>query len=303
MSVSKYFVIFGADGMLGRALVANLPAHGCTPFGRSHDITDPHVLAEVASFIVKLKACDVIVVNAAAFTHVDACETDQDKAFRVNALGAELVARSFESCCLVVHVSTGAVFDGVAPGHHDKDGFDEFAPARPLSAYARSKWAGEELVRRTESEALIVRLGHLYGPGGKNGLSTMREKFLAREAISARSALQIGPTYAMDAARAIVQAATRGLSGTLHIAPTGGTTAFEFAREMAKKLGRYDLSIFPEVVRRQNLDGEPLNGIAYRPEMGLIKSVLAGARGLASLGTWQEGLARYLKDIDGWEGP
>src|SRR6185295_11592337 len=107
--------------------------------------------------------------NTAAYTDVDGAERQEDLAFQVNALGAEMIARAADAVgAAVCHISTDFVFRG-----DQSRPYDEFDLPGPASAYARSKRAGEELVLRATRRAFVVRSGGLYGRGGRNFFSTL----------------------------------------------------------------------------------------------------------------------------------
>lgn len=320
LSEDPIVVVFGANGMLGQALMREAHRRRLRHHlhGRETDITDAASVSEALEPLGRPGAWSTptVVINAAAFTHVDACETDREKAFAANAWGprvlADVIARKYPWCAFV-QVSTGAVFDGrvfgSARGMFSHPGYDEFEPAAPISAYAKSKWAGEQLVREVFTRALIVRVGHLYGRGGKNALSTTRARILAGERFTINDHCRIGPTYAADAARAILDAGLRVSGTTLHVAPSNATTAFSFALRAATPLGPFAQAIVGRDTLRYpwgaDGPGEKVLGVsgpvlakdlAWRPDFQLIRSSVLERHGVAPIGTWEEGLDRYLKD-------
>jgi len=159
-------VVFGGTGMLGRDVVTEGRRRGATVLGLSHaqaDVTDPdRLLAWVQGFRADL------VLNCAAFTAVDACEEERDRAYAVNAKGAgHAAAAAAAAGAHLVHVSTDYVFDGAA----DRP-YAEAAATGPHSVYGASKRAGEERVLEYE-RSTVVRTSWLFGPGGPNFVATM----------------------------------------------------------------------------------------------------------------------------------
>jgi dTDP-4-dehydrorhamnose reductase len=219
------FLVFGRDGQVGRALQPAL-----TPLGDvvalGHTEIDLSAPATIEPIIDRLQP-DVI-VNAAAYTAVDAAEDDRPQAWRVNAeaVGA-IAAAAKKNGALVVHYSTDYVYAGAG-----SDAQDEIAPTSPMSVYGASKLTGEMLLRESGADHVILRTSWVYAPHGKNfPLSILR---LARE----RDTLnvvddQIGaPTpaalIAEITARVIPEA--RGRLGTYNLAPTGETSWHGLAR-------------------------------------------------------------------------
>lgn len=165
------------------------------------------------------------VINCAALTNVDGCEHDEAAAYHVNALGAELLAaRCEEQGAKFVQVSTDYVFPGSEPSARV-----ESDPACPISAYGRSKWAGEVLAQAACSRVFVVRTAWLYGYQGKNFVKTMVR--VAREHGSiAVVADQVGnPTHANDVAHVILALASTEEYGVYHCTNNGECSWYDFA--------------------------------------------------------------------------
>ncbi|HSL63736.1 MAG TPA: NAD(P)-dependent oxidoreductase, partial [Gaiellaceae bacterium] len=168
-------VVTGAGGGLARAFLARVPPHHeVHAFDRAAlDVGDFHaVMQTVAPLAPEL------VLNLAAFTKVDACEADPERAFRDNAVGPHNLALAVrEAGATLLHVSTDYVFDG------DKGApYDEGDRPNPRSVYARSKWLGEELVRHTLPEHFVVRTGYVFG-GGADFLTGAVKRLIAGEEV------------------------------------------------------------------------------------------------------------------------
>ena len=216
-------LIVGSKGQLGRALAATAPASAsivCHDVD-TLDITDPDAIAAVVA-----QAWPDVLFNAAAYTAVDKAESEEPQALAVNATAVgHLALAARDAGARLVHVSTDFVFDGMAGVPYRPDS----AP-NPLSAYGRTKLAGEILAREGLGDAaLIVRTAWVYAPTGGNFVRTMLR--LMRERPEVRVvADQIGtPTYAPGLARALWALAEQGASGTHHYTDAGACSWYDFA--------------------------------------------------------------------------
>lgn len=190
------------------------------------DITDP---ASVKSAFEKHRP--KLVINAAAYTAVDKAESEEAMAFAVNALGPEYLARECAALGIpFFHVSTDYVFagDGDRPWREDD-------PVAPLSAYGRTKLAGEWAVTATHPDSLIFRTSWVFSPFGNNFVKTMRRLGAERDELSIVADQHGCPTYAPDLAEAMLLAARGWLSGEnkragiYHFCNRGATTWHDFA--------------------------------------------------------------------------
>ncbi|MFC8599336.1 dTDP-4-dehydrorhamnose reductase [Isoptericola sp. NPDC057191] len=220
----------GAGGMLAHDLLDVLQEAGADVVAARRadlDVTD----AAVAAAVVR----DVdVVVNCAAWTAVDDAETQEDAAFRVNALGAAHLARAARAAgARVVHVSTDYVFDGRAGTP-----YAEGAPLAPVSAYGRTKAAGEWAVRAEAPDHLIVRTAWLYGAHGGCFPRTMARLAAERDELTVVDD-QVGqPTWTRDLADLIVRLVDAGApAGTYHGTASGQTSWCGFTRRIVAGLG------------------------------------------------------------------
>ncbi len=220
-------VVTGANGMLGRDLMARF-GDRVRGFGHGElDITDRTSVQTVLTAVRPR-----LVINAAAYTDVDGCEADRQRAFAVNADGVRHLA---DACAglgaLLVHISTDYVFDG-----SKGQSWREDDPVNPLSVYGRSKLAGEEYARSL-ADHLIVRTQWLYGRHGKNFVETMLRLAPERQELTVVHD-QIGsPTWTVDLARAIAALLERDCRGTYHVANAGSCSWCEFARAIFQETG------------------------------------------------------------------
>jgi len=242
-------LVLGAGGMLGHDLVRAAPSgtelHPLTR--RELDITDAPALAARVSALRP----DVI-LNAAAYTAVDRAEADTKRARRVNAEAVgELGRIAAEAGARVVHFSTDYVFDGNASRPYQED-----SPTDPVNAYGATKLAGEEALRRSGADWLIVRTQWLFGVNGKSFPRTMWERACAGLATKVVTDQTGRPTYSRDVAPAVWKLIDGGVSGVMHIANDGEATWFDVAARVFERAGRRDLltacstADFPTPARR-----------------------------------------------------
>jgi dTDP-4-dehydrorhamnose reductase len=284
-------LILGGTGMLGRALVAEARRRGEPALALSHaqaDVADPGRLRYwMDSFRPEL------VINAAAFTKVDACEGEgRELAFAVNGAAVGHVAAAAESVgARLVHVSTDYVFDG-RPTERSRLPYLEDAPTAPLSIYGQSKLAGEHEALR-HPNALVVRTSWLFGPGGPNFAATMvkliRDGKLPLRVVDDQEGC---PTYTPFLARAILDLAPLAVTGIVHYRNREAVTWYAFAREIA--------ALWADPA--QAVDVQPVTTADVpRPAPRPAYSVLDVQRFEGALGrrveAWVWGLADYLARI------
>lgn len=212
--------------MLGRAFIERFESLGldATGFDRNTlDITDADAVARGLPHGTRL------VINCAAWTDVDRAELEEAAALAVNATGPELLAaRAREVGALFVHFSTDYVFAG--------DGLQPYlvgTPANPINAYGRTKAAGEEAIRATSAEHLIVRTSWLYAPWGRNFVRTIAEAAVTRSSLRVVDD-QIGrPSSAVELARTTLALIDAGARGTFHGADGGFCSWYDLATLIA----------------------------------------------------------------------
>lgn len=216
-------LVTGAGGLLGREIVRQLAAGGHEAIAcdrRMLDITDGPQAREV----VLRSAADAI-VHCAAFTNVDAAESAEDEAFRVNADGTANVARAAgEAGARFMCVSTDYVFDGESTEPYRPD-----SPTNPLSVYGKSKLGGEEAARLA-GDWIVARVSWVYGRGGTNFGSRALDRARAGETLRAFTDLRSVPTWVGDAAGTLIRLLeVDAPSGVYHANNAGETTWYEFA--------------------------------------------------------------------------
>ncbi len=272
-------LVTGSRGQLGRALQRAATDTGHEFVG--YDLPELDITSAAAVRAAAARVRPDAIVNCAAYTAVDAAEADEARALAVNgAAVAGLAAAADEAGALLAQISTDFVFDGASMRP-----YREADPPHPLSAYGRTKLAGEraaELARRY----LIVRTAWLFGDGA-NFVAAIRRQLDAGATELRVVADQRGcPTYAVDLAGAVLRLLEAGAAGVVHVVNHGQASWFDFAIEIVRQLGAA-----AEVV--------PIStGDAGRPAPRPAYSVLDASRfrGIvgADLPPWQDALARRL---------
>lgn len=225
-------MVTGAAGMLGRHLDEAARAAGHDVLGLAREDLDVTHAARVLA-CVEREHPDVV-INCAAWTDVDGAEADEHAATRINGAGAGHVAAAAAAVgAFVIHVSTDYVFDGSARRPYREDD-----PTGPVSAYGRSKLAGERAVAHAAPGGhAIARTSWLFGPHGSNFVDTMRRLGADRESVTVVDD-QVGcPTYTGHLAIALVELAQTRPAGVLHLAGGGSCTWFDLARATFARTG------------------------------------------------------------------
>ena len=233
-------LVTGCMGQLGRSFrnAMELSDHRCI-FTDVRDGDDVMALditdQDAVSAAVKDNSVDLI-VNCAAYTNVNKAEEEEDLAYRINALAPGILAKAAKDAgALLIHISTDYVFDGT--GHIP---YSEDMPVSPLSAYGRTKQAGEQLIADSGCRYMIFRTAWLYSSFGGNFVQTIYDKTASQPVISVVSD-QIGtPTYAQDLADAISGIIESGMldkTGIYHYTNEGVCSWYDFAKEICDMSG------------------------------------------------------------------
>jgi len=277
------FFITGAGGQLGHELVRVAQGAGHVVTATDHQILDITDRDAVVAAIGAAKPD--VVIHAAAWTAVDACEGDRDKAMLVNGTATKYVADAAHSVgARVVYISTDYVFDGTKPTPYIESDLPN-----PQSVYGESKLAGERALGERDT---IVRTSWVCGFHGANMVKTILK--LGRTQNELRFVDdQIGePTFADDAALAIVQIAEAGHSGIWHVTNQGVVSWYEFAREVLLAAGLDAAKVYP--IKTSDLSPPRP---AKRPANSVLANTAMISAGMPLLPDFREPLARLVQRL------
>ena len=274
-------LVTGAGGMVGRATIEHCRARGDEVLAhdrQSLDITDEASVRETFE-----RERPGAVINCAAWTNVDACQSDAERAYRVNARAPELLAASCRRVgASFVTISTDYVFDGAKEGF-----YTQRDDPQPASVYGAAKLAGERLAQSASARTAVVRTGWIFGRGGTNFLATVVERARRGERLKAISDMYGTPTYAVDLAARLRVLAELDLPGVYHIVNGGeGASFVEFARAAIEASGCPGVEL-------ESVGAASLKRPAPRPVNSRLRCLLSEAVGLRPLRDWREALADF----------
>lgn len=285
----KTVLVFGATGLLGSDVVAELRARGYdveAPTRHEVDITND---LDLSAYFLGSQAS--VAVNCAAYTQVDAAEEHSDDAHALNAGAAFNIARyAMWRRARLIHISTDFVFDGSSNTPYRED--DE---TNPLGIYGKSKRQGELLIAEKNPDAIIVRTSWLFGTSGRCFPLTILNA--AREGRSLRVVSdQVGsPTYTVDLARAIVCLIEENPpGGVYHVANSGSASWHELACETLRCA-----NISQEVLPIRTEDWPTP---AKRPKFSVLDTSKYQSLGLTALPYWKDAIARFVQRLEAKSG-
>lgn len=278
----KKILVFGAHGMLGSALMALFSP----PFevvGLGHEDVEITLEKEVRRAVYNSQPDTVI--HAAAYTDVDGCERDPDRAFATNSQGTlHVVEVCREVGAKLVYISTDYVFDGQAVAPYREDD-----PVNPLSVYGKSKLGGERYVQDRLDDFVIVRTQWLFGRGGRNFVTTVLEWAEDGKALTIVNDQFGSPTYVVDLSQAILRLLEKGCSGVFHVANRSSCSWYEFAREIFEAAGVSDMAIIP-------VEGASLGRPAPRPRHCILNCERLTRETGVTMRPWQRALRDFIKE-------
>jgi len=283
MSLAKdtKILIIGAKGMLGHDLAVMFNDFELILWDQQEiDITDQN---QVLIKILELKPG--ILINCAAYTDVDGCETNQDLAMTVNGKAVGYLAEAANKAdAILVHFSTDYIFSGDSQQGYDENSQD-FAP---LNIYGQSKLLGEKLLKQNTDKYYLVRTAWLYGKNGKNFVETMIKLSQEKNELKVVNDQFGKPTYTVDLARQILYILNNDLPfGIYHITnetKEGGISWYDFAQEIFKQKN-IKVNLLPCTTQEFS-----------RPAKRPAYSALVNTK-LPKMRVWQEALSEYLNKL------
>lgn len=289
-------LITGSDGQLGNELVSAIKNGKCEIGKISEVYRDAEI---VAADITTLDITDInavfsvleaqsfdVIINCAAMTNVDACETDCETAYLVNATGVKnLALAASQTGAKLVHISTDYVFSGDG----DKP-YDEWDTVSPQSVYGKSKALGEQYALKLCEKCFVVRTSWLYGYVGGNFVKTVRRVMKEKGAMSVVNDQRGNPTHANDLAYHILKLALTEKYGIYHCTGNGECSWYEFACEIAHLSGCKG-KITP-------CTSQEYKTLAKRPKLSSLNhSALSRTVG-DEMRFWKDALAEYIQKVD-----
>ena len=277
----KKVIITGSGGQLGKELVPLLKDDYLVhPFTKQQlDITNRKQIEETLEQIKP-----DFLINTAAYTQVDLCETDIDNAYLINGIAPYYLAcEAKEKKVKFLHISTDYVFDGKKTEPYKED--DE---TDPHTIYGKSKLLGEEFTRLAYEESIIIRTSWLYGHDGKNFVNTIKKSAASTKELRVVDDQFGSPTYTKDLAIAIKQLLTKP-AGIYHVTNSGMCTWYEFAREIVKHL-QSDAVVNPVSTEEYGL-------ATPRPKYSVLSHQKINTNGI-HMRNWKKGLLEFLAKED-----
>ena len=273
--------VTGSGGMLARNLIPILSGRGyetLAPAESELDITDQNTISATVENIRP-----ELIINCAAYTRVDDAEKEEPKALQINGDGVRNLCMTCRAMDIpLVHFSTDYVFDGTKTTPYTIDDLPN-----PVSAYGRTKLAGEEHILKLLDKFYLIRTSWLFGLHGPNFIETMMGLAKSKKSLDVVNDQRGCPTWSVHVSQAVADLIETGRYGTYHITNSGVTTWYDFAVEIFRQSG-IDMKVtpvtsdrFPRPAKRpanSALDPAPLPEVLKR-----------------DMPSWQESLGEYLK--------
>jgi len=274
-------LITGANGQLGRELANQCKEKkGIDLILATKSDLDITNIKEVYKFVNEMRPN--VIINCAALTAVDKCETEIDMAYRINAIGPKnLAIAANEIGAEIVQVSTDYVFAG-----NVNKSLTEFDPVDPQTVYGKTKLSGEELVKNHNPKHYIVRTAWLYGDGN-NFVKTMINLSKTNKTLKVVNDQRGTPTSTVDLAKVIINLIDNKNYGVFHCTCKGECTWYDFTKEIFR-LKNIDIEVLPCTT-------EEFPRPAKRPEYSVLRNYMLELTTGDITRTWQEAIKEYLK--------
>ncbi|MEC0093589.1 dTDP-4-dehydrorhamnose reductase [Paenibacillus macquariensis] len=285
-------LVTGAAGQLGTDVVTILLSNGhdVLACGRKElDFTD---LAQCQQVIGQFQPD--VVIHCAAYTAVDAAETDIDGAYKVNAVGTRNIAVAAESNgSKLIYISTDYVFDGTS-----NESYQEYDNTNPQSIYGKSKRAGEVLVQSLSTRYFIVRTSWVYGAHGNNFVKTMLRLGQEKPSLKVVHDQKGSPTYTVDLTNFLLELMVTEKYGVYHASNSGACTWYEFTQAIFEEARKLGISIIAEP---EPCSTDEFPRPAHRPANSVMEHLSIRTNGFQDIRPWREGLIDFLQQWTGTE--
>lgn len=284
----KKIIVTGCNGQLGRAInqiYENSTEYECVNTDVAElDITN---IDAVTKMVAEVKPYAII--NCAAHTNVDACETDVDNAYKINAIGPRnLSIAATKNQAKMIHISTDYVFGGDATSP-----YLEFDSTGPKSMYGKTKLAGENFVKEFAKEHFIIRTAWLYGDG-KNFVKTMLHLSETNDKVRVVCDQYGSPTSAIELAKAIAYLLPTDNYGLFHGTCEGSTNWADFTKEIFRLAGK---NTVVEAISSEEYSANAKAIVAPRPSYSILENYMLKLTTNHMFAQWEDAIAEYIKGI------
>ncbi len=279
-------LIIGCNGQLGADMMHHFPTDRYTVSGM--DFPDIDIVSMQSVVDAFDRYSPQIVINCAAYTAVDKCETERDAAFAVNAQGVGVLGKVAQARAVhIVHISTDYIFDG-----NKKEPYIEIDQPNPQSVYGESKYAGEKELIQSGCSYSIFRIAWLYGSRGNNFAKTIRT--IALQKAQDRTELRVvndqhgTPTYTVDVCKQIIMCLDKNDSGLFHCTNEGACTWYDFAKAIVKA---YNIPVVVSPCTTQEFIRP-----APRPANSVLENQELKKLGHNTMRPWESAFADYVAE-------
>ncbi|AET57595.1 spore coat polysaccharide biosynthesis protein spsK [Paenibacillus terrae HPL-003] len=281
-------LVTGASGQLGKDVVKVFQEQGHDVLGYDREQLDITDLEQAVEIVGQYQPDAVI--HCAAYTAVDAAESDVDGAYQVNAAGTRNMVLAAEKVgAKLVYISTDYVFDGTA-----EHPYHEYDNTNPQSIYGKSKRAGEVLTQTLSSRYFIVRTSWVYGLYGNNFVKTMLKLGQEKPHLQVVDDQKGSPTYTVDLARFLAELVQTEKYGVYHASNSGFCTWYEFTQAILQDAA--EILGAKITAKLEPCSTEQFPRPAARPRNSVMEHIAIRTNGLNDLRAWREGLQDFLKE-------
>lgn len=281
-------LVTGASGQLGKDVVKVFQEQGHDILGYDREQLDITDLDQAMKIVGQYQP--EAVIHCAAYTAVDAAETDMDRAYQVNAAGTRnMVLAAEEVGAKLVYISTDYVFDGTA-----EQPYHEYDHTNPQSIYGKSKRAGEVLTETLCSRYFIVRTSWVYGLYGNNFVKTMLKLGQEKPQLQVVNDQKGSPTYTVDLAHFLAELIQTEKYGVYHASNSGYCTWYEFTQAILQDSA--ELYAVKITAKLEPCSTEQFPRPAARPRNSVMEHIAIRTNGFHDLQDWRKGLRDFLQE-------